>query len=105
MDLEAEHILTGGAVAQLGLGLMAAHGQVCLGGHGTDGVDQAGAYVWLYDETAVPDDTKDDCPCGCGAPDCGCMDNSCGGKCCDDTGCGDDHSFILLAQNLVFVLQ
>jgi len=54
------------------------------------------AYVWLYDETAVPDDTKDDCPCGCGDPDCGCMDNSCGGKCCGDTGCGDDHSFILL---------
>ncbi len=51
------------------------------------------AYIWLRDEAASEDGS---CACGCGDPDCGSMDNSCGGKCCTDTDCGDKHNFILL---------
>ena len=45
VDLEAEGVLAGGTVAQLSLGLVAAHGQVSLGGDGTDGVDQTGTLL------------------------------------------------------------
>lgn len=51
------------------------------------------AYVWLRDETTDEDGS---CACGCGDPDCGCQDKSCGGNCCADKGCGENHHFILL---------
>lgn len=51
------------------------------------------AYVWLRDETTNEDGS---CGCGCGDPDCGCQDKSCGGSCCTDKGCGENHHFILL---------
>ena len=49
------------------------------------------AYVWLHEEG-----NNDGCACGCGDPDCECQDENCDGNCCDDKGCGGDHSFILL---------
>ena len=51
------------------------------------------AYVWLRDETTGEDGS---CGCGCGDPDCGCETKNCGGSCCTDNGCGDNHHFILL---------
>ena len=51
------------------------------------------AYVWLRDEAPSEDGS---CGCGCGDPDCGCETKNCGGNCCTDNGCGDNHHFILL---------
>lgn len=51
------------------------------------------AYVWLRDTQASEDGS---CGCGCGDPDCGCETKNCGGNCCTDNGCGDNHHFILL---------
>ncbi len=47
------------------------------------------AYVHLYDVSTG------DCACGCGNPDCAC-DGDCGGDCCTDKGCGDNHNWVLL---------
>ena len=49
--------------------------------------ENGAAKVWLRDETERA------CPCGCGKPDCGCQDESCGGSC--HKPCGE-HSFVLL---------
>ena len=51
------------------------------------------AYVWLRDTQASEDGS---CGCGCGDSDCGCETPNCGGNCCTDNGCGDNHHFILL---------
>ena len=51
------------------------------------------ANVWLRDESAKADGS---CGCGCGDPDCGCQKKDCGGDCCEDKGCGEDHNFVLL---------
>ncbi len=60
---------------------------------GTDMVEDGVAFVHLRDETTAEDGS---CTCGCGDPDCGCQDPDCDGCCCDDTGCGDDHNWVLL---------
>ena len=55
---------------------------------GTDMVEDGVAYVHL---TATADGA---CGCGCGDPDCDCQAPDCGGGCCEDKGCGDDHHFV-----------
>ena len=59
----------------------------------TDMVEDGVAFVHLRDETTAEDGS---CTCGCGNPDCGCQDPDCGGCCCDDKGCGENHSWTLL---------
>ncbi len=49
------------------------------------------AYVWLRDEST---NENGSCGCGCGDPDCGCQNKSCGGSCCGQS-C-DGHNYILL---------
>lgn len=55
----------------------------------TDMTENGVAYVHLYDASTG------DCACGCGNPDCAC-DGDCGGDCCTDKGCGDNHNWVLL---------
>ena len=61
--------------------------------HDTDMVEDGVAFVHLRDETVAGDGS---CPCGCGNPDCGCQDPDCDGCCCEDTGCGENHNWVLL---------
>ena len=61
--------------------------------HDTDMVEDGVAFVHLRDETTTEDGS---CSCGCGNPDCGCQDPDCGGCCCEDKGCGENHSWVLL---------
>ena len=60
----------------------------------TNMVENGVAFVHLRDETTT--DANGNCTCGCGDPDCGCQDPDCDGCCCQDKGCGDDHSWTLL---------
>ena len=60
----------------------------------TNMVEDGIAFVHLRDETTT--DADGNCTCGCGDPDCGCQDPDCDGCCCDNQGCGDDHSWTLL---------
>lgn len=55
----------------------------------TDMTENGVAYVHLYDASTG------DCACGCGNPDCAC-DGDCGGDCCSDDFCGDNHNWVLL---------
>ena len=55
----------------------------------TDMTENGVAYVHLRDESTG------DCACGCGNPDCAC-DGDCGGDCCSDDSCGDNHNWVLL---------
>ena len=55
----------------------------------TDMTENGVAYVHLLDESTG------DCACGCGNPDCAC-DGDCGGDCCSDDSCGDNHNWVLL---------
>ena len=55
----------------------------------TDMTENGVAYVHLYDASTG------DCACGCGNPDCAC-DGDCGGDCCSDDSCGDNHNWVLL---------
>ena len=58
----------------------------------TDMTENGVAYVHLRDESTAEDGS---CTCGCGNPDCAC-DGDCGGDCCTDKGCGDNHNWVLL---------
>lgn len=60
---------------------------------GVDMTENGVAYVWLRNDTT---DETGKCACGCSNPDCGCQDKSCGGSCCADKGCGENHRFVLL---------
>ena len=60
---------------------------------GVDMTENGVAYVWLRNDAT---DETGKCACGCSNPDCGCQDKSCGGSCCTDKGCGENHRFVLL---------
>ena len=60
---------------------------------GVDMTENGVAYVWLRNDAT---DETGKCACGCSNPDCGCQDKSCGGICCTDKGCGENHRFVLL---------
>lgn len=51
------------------------------------------AYVWLRDETTNEDGS---CGCGCGDPDCGCMDKELRRLLLRGQGLRDNHRFVLL---------
>ena len=67
----------------------------------TDMTENGVAYVHLLDESTSEDGS---CTCGCGNPDCAC-DGDCGGNCCSDDSCGDNHNWELLDNAIRISIQ